>query len=114
MVRLTNLCSAKRQTIIYGVKRGKVPTSLRPRIMPRKQEQGQTSCIEEISRMMECFKKNKYNEKECSSEVKSFLACAGEALERRDAGGARPKRTTDHINEVLQQYTDLKKKINKV
>ena len=40
MVGVTANILAKRQTIIYGVKRGKIPAVLRPNILPEKKESG--------------------------------------------------------------------------
>lgn len=40
MVNITEQILARRQTIIYGVKRGKIPTALRPCVPPQKKEAG--------------------------------------------------------------------------
>ena len=40
MVNITNLCSGRGQSLLYGVKRGKIPTSLRPRVLPKRRDQG--------------------------------------------------------------------------
>ena len=40
----------------------------------------ETSCIEEMTRMMACLKKNKYTDSECTPEIQSFLSCAREAV----------------------------------
>lgn len=40
MVNVTEQILARRQTIIYGVKRGRIPTALRPCVPPQKKEAG--------------------------------------------------------------------------
>ena len=42
MVNLSNIVLGRKPLLIYGVKRGKVPTKLRPRLSPTKQERGST------------------------------------------------------------------------
>ncbi|XP_065072164.1 small ribosomal subunit protein mS37-like [Rhopilema esculentum] len=111
MVNLTNICAGRGQSLIYGVKRGKIPNSLRPRVLPKRREQGQTSCIEEMTRMMGCLKKSKYNDSECSPEIKDFLSCAAKAIERRESGELRQERSTEEINHLLRLYTQMNNRI---
>ena len=40
MVNITEQLLAKRQTIIYGVKRGRIPAALRPRVLPQRKDAG--------------------------------------------------------------------------
>ena len=43
MVNLTQQFLARRQTIIYGVKRGKIPLALRPTVPPQTKQAGSES-----------------------------------------------------------------------
>lgn len=45
MVNITEQILARRQTIIYGVKRGKIPLALRPCVPPQKKEAGSRSLV---------------------------------------------------------------------
>jgi len=86
--------------------------SLRPRVLPRRREQGQTSCIEEMTKMMNCLKKNKYNDHECMPEIKMFLSCAAKAIERRDSGQLKTERSIEETNKLLHLYTSMNKRVS--
>ena len=48
MVNLTAVARGRKPHLIYGVKRGKVPTKLRPHLLPTKENDG-SRCLNHIS-----------------------------------------------------------------
>lgn len=50
MVNLTTVARARKPTIIYGFKRGKVPAKLRPNILPKPQVPGGILKLHKVKR----------------------------------------------------------------
>lgn len=113
MVNLTTVARARKPTIIYGFKRGKVPAKLRPNILPKPQVPGgilklhkvkrwrsfwavwkfftllviiifimwyfdvlEGSCMNEMYKLMACWKSNGFIDTHCQEEINLFLDCA--------------------------------------
>ncbi|CAB4018493.1 Hypothetical predicted protein [Paramuricea clavata] len=111
MVNLTSIVLGRPPHLIYGVKRGKVPTSLRPHVILKKQALGNASCTEEMSKLMDCFKRENFEDRKCSTEITEFLECARIAAKNRIAKkSSQSGWTLDELNTVLKENTQTIKK----
>ena len=110
-MNLTSVVLGRPPHLIYGVKRGKVPTSLRPHVILKKQALGNATCMEEMSKLMNCFKRENFEDQKCSKEVTEFLECAGTAAKNRMAKkSSQTGWTLDELNAVLKENTQVLKK----
>ncbi|XP_068708933.1 small ribosomal subunit protein mS37-like [Montipora capricornis] len=104
MVNLTGIVRGRKPHLIYGVKRAKVPTKLRPHLLPRKEDDGRAPCIPEMFRLLGCWKSNAFEDSFCKEEVQSFMDCVSRQLEM-----GRQKRTSDwtqaEVNATLKHFT---------
>ncbi|XP_058943863.2 small ribosomal subunit protein mS37 [Pocillopora verrucosa] len=107
MVNLTTVARARKPTIIYGFKRGKVPAKLRPNILPKPQVPGEGSCMNEMYKLMACWKSNGFIDTHCQEEINLFLDCASNQMGTRKSSSAW---TLDEINATLKRHTPYVKK----
>ncbi|XP_057291519.1 coiled-coil-helix-coiled-coil-helix domain-containing protein 1-like [Hydractinia symbiolongicarpus] len=112
MVNITEHILAKRQSIIYGVKRGKIPTALRPRVLPQRREAGKPTCLDQMSKLFNCWNSTSFDDKACDNEIKSFLLCANESLENyhKSGKGKKTEWNTEKLNELVAKYTVVNKR----
>lgn len=109
MVNLTTITFARKPRLIYGVKRAKVPTKLRPHLLPSKQDDGRAPCVHEMFQLLGCWKSNAYDDAYCREEIQSFMDCVSQQLEmgRKKSGSHW---TQDEINATLKHFTPYLKR----
>ncbi|KAJ7392137.1 mitochondrial translation [Desmophyllum pertusum] len=104
MVNLTTIAQGRKPLLIYGVKRGKVPTKLRPHMLLRKEMGGKAQCVNEMTKLMACWKSNGFEDTRCTREVNIFMDCVSKQLETSKSSGSSSY-TQDEVNATLKQYT---------
>ncbi|XP_002167960.1 small ribosomal subunit protein mS37 [Hydra vulgaris] len=106
-MKLTEQLYARKQSILYGVKRGKVPAVLRPRAPPLKKVAGTPSCVEQMSSMFDCWKVNGHSDASCSKEIEAFLLCANESIENYHVAKKEKKTgwNQEKLDELIARYT---------
>jgi len=112
MVGVTGGLLARRQTIIYGVKRGKIPAVLRPNLLPEKKEAGKPSCLDEMSRLFNCWSDSSFQDSICNKEIESFLLCANQSITNyhQSGKGKKTQWNITKINELLAKHTVVTKR----
>ena len=112
MVFTSGLQLARKQTIIYGVKRGKVPNALRAKVPPQRKEAGNPSCLEQMSKLFNCWDKSAFNDTTCNKEITAFLTCANASLENYHKSGEGKKNVwnTQKLNELISKYSIVRKR----
>ncbi|XP_046859180.1 coiled-coil-helix-coiled-coil-helix domain-containing protein 1-like [Xenia sp. Carnegie-2017] len=111
MVVLSLVVFGRPPHLIYGVKRGKVPSSLRPNVIMKKQALGNATCTEEMSRLMNCFKRENFQDSKCSKEIQEFQDCANLASKyRMEKKSTQSGWTLDELNRVMRENTQVIKK----
>lgn len=109
MVNLTAVARGRKPHLIYGVKRGKVPTKLRPHLLPTKENDGRAPCLPEMFRLLACWKGNAFDDAYCKEEVQAFMDCASHQIEmgRQKTGSMWTQAET---NATLKHFTLYLKK----
>ncbi|XP_031554045.1 coiled-coil-helix-coiled-coil-helix domain-containing protein 1-like [Actinia tenebrosa] len=108
MVNLSNILSARGPHLIYGVKRGKVPTKLRPTVVATKTITKRAPCTEEMFKLLTCWKRNTYSDAKCSDEIGTFMKCAQRHMDMKANQTTSDAWTSTDVNKVLKQFTELK------
>ncbi|XP_066936044.1 uncharacterized protein [Clytia hemisphaerica] len=112
MVNLTQQFLARRQTIIYGVKRGKIPLALRPTVPPQTKQAGNPTCLDEMSRLFNCWSASSFEDGKCGKEIANFLTCADKSLAdyHKSGRGKKTEWNTEKLNELIRTHTVVKKR----
>ncbi|XP_048581167.1 coiled-coil-helix-coiled-coil-helix domain-containing protein 1 [Nematostella vectensis] len=109
MVNISNVTLGKGPHLIYGVKRGKVPTKLRSTVVPTKSSSRGAACVDEMFKLLGCWKRNAYADAQCSHEVNAFLACAEKHVQlKASKAKSDDSWTSTEVNNVLKQFSELK------
>ncbi|KAK7506566.1 hypothetical protein BaRGS_00002041, partial [Batillaria attramentaria] len=91
-----------------------LPPVLRDYVSSKKDKSTAAYCVEEMSVMMACWKRNDFNQQRCSSELRSFHKCVMEAqaAERAARIAAKEGKSADgsgrlpsaQVNKLLNRY----------
>lgn len=99
MVHVTSSLAKRR---FHGLMR---PMILKSSVRTSKKESGQAKCLSEMSRVMSCWKKANFDDRECEKEIKAFVACcerAGKETRRED--GIAKRYDTDELNAQMRKF----------
>ncbi|PFX34096.1 coiled-coil-helix-coiled-coil-helix domain-containing protein 1-like [Stylophora pistillata] len=107
MVNLTTIAQGRKPLLIYGVKRGKVPTKLRPHMVPKPRTLGEGSCMNEMFKLMACWNSNGFIDTHCQEEISLFLDCLSSQTGTQKSSSAW---TIEEINATLKRHTPHIKK----
>ncbi|XP_033644143.1 coiled-coil-helix-coiled-coil-helix domain-containing protein 1-like [Asterias rubens] len=85
---------------------------LRDKVALRRNRPGAAECITEMSVLMACWKKNEFNDSDCTEEIKIFHSCCAEAEKTKKAAIASEKSgkvgagkmTSKQVTSLLQKY----------
>ena len=102
MVHVTGSLAKRR---FHGLMR---PMILKSSVRASKKDSGQPRCLSEMSKVMACWKKNNFDDRKCSQEIKEFVNCCQKAVNTSAAGdtsAAQPKRyDTDVLNSQMRRF----------
>ncbi|XP_073232780.1 small ribosomal subunit protein mS37-like [Porites lutea] len=110
MVNVTSIAFARKPRLIYGVKRGKVPTKLRPHLLPSRQDDGRAPCVHEMFQLLGCWKSNAYDDAYCREEIQSFMNCVSQQMEIGRSKSSS-EWTQDEVNATLKHFTPYLKRV---
>lgn len=91
-----------------------LPPVLRDYVSNKSDKSTSAQCVEEMSVMMACWKRNDFNQQRCSQELANFNKCAvaAKAAEKVAKEAAREGKAVDNsgkypssqVNKLLQRY----------
>ncbi|NXT89267.1 CHCH1 protein, partial [Anhinga rufa] len=86
------------------------PLVLANKVANRREQEGEATCITEMSVMMACWKQNDFNDTACAEEIRMFYDCVAKAEKERkdqnkeDTLSPRGNLTSSKVNKLLRRF----------
>ncbi|NWI28384.1 CHCH1 protein, partial [Sula dactylatra] len=89
------------------------PLVLANKVANRREQEGEASCVTEMSVMMACWKQNDFNDTACAEEIRMFYDCVAKAEKERkdqnkeDTLSPRGNLTSSKVNKLLRRFPQI-------
>ncbi|NXC74316.1 CHCH1 protein, partial [Anhinga anhinga] len=89
------------------------PLVLANKVANRREQEGEATCITEMSVMMACWKQNDFNDTACAEEIQMFYDCVAKAEKERkdqnkeDTLSPRGNLTSSKVNKLLRRFPQI-------
>ncbi|XP_064321057.1 small ribosomal subunit protein mS37 [Phalacrocorax carbo] len=89
------------------------PLVLANKVANRREQEGEATCITEMSVMMACWKQNDFNDTACAEEIRMFYDCVAKAEKERkdqiekDTLSPRGNLTSSKVNKLLRRFPQI-------